>query len=485
MHINLSASFSGSTTEPASGSAEHADSSPVGAFFAQMDQVLNSGKEQEETAQAEKSDEQISSAAGADSLALILNSVLSAGSSQTQEAAVKSPSDQEDVIPVRGLKEDVQPAGRVALRKDAFITDTPIAAAPEVLKGVTAASTIPAGVPASSETEPDSSPEETQHPRNALPSDPGLEHRSVKAQDGRVLAQPVSADTAALNRTESALESHPVVAGSESSEVAERVRSADKPQSYENTVLRGKSQETGAPAKSQYYVQLEHTGTANSEAEQDSQQSDSTPKIVLTNRTDRSQVCGEVNTAGGERLEVLSPLTAVQPRPAFADAPSVTSKPMVASQQPGEFVLQLAERIRFQLQDGKGEIRIQLKPDSLGRLEIRAESSLNGVVARIFAESNAVKNYLESNLHLLQQTLQEQGLKIDRIQVSVQDGFGSPSSAGYTLESGNTGPGYQGRGTGRIPAPADFPPASPQEELPVDAATWVSLNPNVRFHTIA
>ena len=450
MQINLSAGLSGSTAEPAAGSAERTDKSPADSFFAQIDQVLNAGKEQEETAQAEKPGEQASSTAEADSLALILNSFLAAGSLQASGADIEYCSDQEG----------------------SFVTDTPITAAPEVPKGVTAGPSEFAGTAAA-----DSSTEKAQVPRNVLFSDPGSEHRPAKAQNRQVLAQPVPAEKLALNRTGLASEA-------EWSEVAESMGSADKFQSDETTLSKEKAQETAATAKSEYFAQLEYAGAANPEAGRDGQRSSSTANTVLSNGTKGLQAGGEINAAPGEQLEFSSQLTSVHSRPAFTDSPSATAKPGTVSQQPGDFILQLAERIRFQLHDGKGEIRIQLKPDALGRLEIRAESSLNGVIARIFAESSAVKNYLDSNLHMLQQNLQEQGLKIDRIQVSVHDGFGSPSSAGYAFESGYTGPGYEGRGDSPI-APPDVSPANPQEEWTADQSTWISLNPNVRFHTIA
>jgi flagellar hook-length control protein FliK len=227
----------------------------------------------------------------------------------------------------------------------------------------------------------------------------------------------------------------------------------------------------------------EHAGTADAQTGQQNSRNDCAASTILQNKTD-SVRADQSKPKAPERLqEAASPLASGPARLNDTTATVNASRPQTTGLQSREFIEQLAERIQVQVRDGKGEIRIQLKPDSLGHLEIRAESTVNGVVARIMAESGTVKNYLESNMHQLQQSLQDQGLRIDRIQVSVQDNSGSQSFSGYAAESGHSGSGNQGRsgnrsGSGEIAADL-------QEELPVDPGTWAALNPNGRFYTIA
>jgi flagellar hook-length control protein FliK len=157
----------------------------------------------------------------------------------------------------------------------------------------------------------------------------------------------------------------------------------------------------------------------------------------------------------------------------------------VTTAQPQEFVLQVAQRIQFQIRDGKETVRIQLKPDSLGRIEIRAETMGNGVIARIATESNSVKNYLENNMSILQQTLQDQGLKVDRIHIVVQDGLGFSSFSGYGAQFGHAGSGNtsdESQGSAEL---SGSMMADPLEEISLDPMTWDSLNPNIHFHTVA
>jgi len=98
---------------------------------------------------------------------------------------------------------------------------------------------------------------------------------------------------------------------------------------------------------------------------------------------------------------------------------SVPTRSVSASDQ--EFVIELAGRIQSQIRGGREMIRIQLHPEELGRLEIRAESGRNGIIARIAAESVDVKKLLETNLQSLQQTLEARGLKVDRLHIIVEE----------------------------------------------------------------
>jgi flagellar hook-length control protein FliK len=150
-----------------------------------------------------------------------------------------------------------------------------------------------------------------------------------------------------------------------------------------------------------------------------------------------------------------------------------------------EIVYQLAEQISIQVRDGTSEIRIQLKPDNLGSLEIRAENTIYGVSARISTESNAVKSYLENNLQALQQTLQDQGLKIDRIHIVVQNSFDSQSSSGFSAQLGYTGSGQNGRESQFSSGKSGSSSENPADDEALDPASWLALNPNNRFYTVA
>jgi hypothetical protein len=195
---------------------------------------------------------------------------------------------------------------------------------------------------------------------------------------------------------------------------------------------------------------------------------------------------GQPSLSAAERQSQVQSVFASSPAQNGESAGAVSASPAQSSTPHApEFVLQLADQIHIQIRDGKGEIRIQLKPDSLGRLEIRAENTIHGVAVRISTESSAVKSYLENNLQLLQQTLQDQGLKIDRIHIVVQDAFDSQSSSGFTAQFGHTGSGQNGKEPQFSSGKSGLSPVNPIEEGVLDPASWLALNPNNRFYTVA
>ncbi|MDR1728756.1 MAG: flagellar hook-length control protein FliK [Acidobacteriota bacterium] len=107
-----------------------------------------------------------------------------------------------------------------------------------------------------------------------------------------------------------------------------------------------------------------------------------------------------------------------------------------------EFVTQMAEHIRLQLRAGGGLIRIQLHPEDLGRVDIRAEQGREGITARITAESREAKALLENNLPSLQQALEERGLRVDRLHVVMREGA---DASGFAEDGSRSGQPWAGR----------------------------------------
>jgi flagellar hook-length control protein FliK len=232
---------------------------------------------------------------------------------------------------------------------------------------------------------------------------------------------------------------------------------------------------------------LENAGTDNSHADRENSRHEGVSWTVQQSQLANAQKdSAKAASSIAERpADADSQMAASPVRLADAGAPAIPGAAEATTSRPKEFIFQLADRIQVQLRDGKGEIRIQLHPENLGHLEIKAEATVAGVVARIVAESSTVKNYLETNLHLLQQSLQDQGLKIDRIQVTVQDQGGSESSSGFTAQSGHTGSGNHGKSSGHSSEGSGHLSSSQPEETTAEPLTWIRKNPNARFYTVA
>jgi flagellar hook-length control protein FliK len=146
-----------------------------------------------------------------------------------------------------------------------------------------------------------------------------------------------------------------------------------------------------------------------------------------------------------------------------------------------ELIPEIADHIRAQIQNGGNEIRIQLKPEALGRIEIHAENGAQGVTARILVETAAVKNYLENNLQMLQQNLQDQGLKVAHIDFLLQDGFGSQFFS-RQQQPGEAANERQNNHARRNVSDSNL--SSAANGTSFESGTIRSLGPNNTFHTI-
>ena len=80
---------------------------------------------------------------------------------------------------------------------------------------------------------------------------------------------------------------------------------------------------------------------------------------------------------------------------------------------------QIVRRAAIHLRNGQQEARIDLKPDFLGHVRLQIISENHQVTVRILAEHGFVKDMIENNLHQLKADLQQQGLEVDKVEVSV------------------------------------------------------------------
>ena len=112
---------------------------------------------------------------------------------------------------------------------------------------------------------------------------------------------------------------------------------------------------------------------------------------------------------------------------------------------------QVVNKVVFNLGNGRSEFKIDLKPESLGHLKMQILTENHHVTVRIVAENPLVKEMIEGNLAQLKANFQNQGLEIEKFDVSVaQDsnkngaGGGRYDSEKMGKKSGDTGNGYGG-----------------------------------------
>ena len=113
---------------------------------------------------------------------------------------------------------------------------------------------------------------------------------------------------------------------------------------------------------------------------------------------------------------------------------------------------QIVNKAALNVGNGRSEFKIDLKPESLGHLKMQILTENNQVTVRILAENPLVKDMIESNLAQLKANFQNQGLEIEKFDVSVardsdQNGTGDGryGSRKMRAKSGDPKNGYDGK----------------------------------------
>lgn len=129
---------------------------------------------------------------------------------------------------------------------------------------------------------------------------------------------------------------------------------------------------------------------------------------------------------GGAEGRLLSVSPAVQP--SFASPSTGTLRSLERSHfpppsvEPKWILEKIASQIRISTREGRTEIRIQLRPEHLGKMVIRVVAAEDGTLTgKIYVANQDVKNLLLSNISSLHETLREQGLAFSQLDVFTGD----------------------------------------------------------------
>lgn len=105
-----------------------------------------------------------------------------------------------------------------------------------------------------------------------------------------------------------------------------------------------------------------------------------------------------------------------------------------------DIVEQIVEQIKVNINQDNTSLEMQLYPEHLGRIQIHVVSKDGVMTARISAETEAAKQAIEAGLSNLKESLQNQNLKVDAIEVMVSTtGFaeGNEQKEQYQNEANN------------------------------------------------
>lgn len=100
------------------------------------------------------------------------------------------------------------------------------------------------------------------------------------------------------------------------------------------------------------------------------------------------------------------------------------SEPQAQRVDAERIMRQIMDHMKVQLKPDISSLEMQLHPASLGNLQVHLTSKGGMVTAQFFAQNETVKAALETQMIQLQESFEEQGIKVDAIEVAVQtNGF--------------------------------------------------------------
>ena len=145
----------------------------------------------------------------------------------------------------------------------------------------------------------------------------------------------------------------------------------------------------------------------------------------------------------GENPESESPLLTSlqkdQPQNTEVTFEQVTSPDFRSSQ---EIMDQILDYMKIQLKPEMDQLEMQLHPASLGTLKIHLVSKGGEVTAQFQVQNETVKAAVESQIALLKDSMKEQGIKVEAVEVTVEShAFESNLWQGQERENGSS---YQG-----------------------------------------
>lgn len=146
----------------------------------------------------------------------------------------------------------------------------------------------------------------------------------------------------------------------------------------------------------------------------------------------------EANNNGAQ----LKPDIAVTNNRTFSVESAQTSETVQAGQETNfasDNILNIVDKVRTSAAEGKHDFDIQLKPEFLGKVNIKLTMESGNIKVQIKTDDSAVKGLVSENLVSLQNMLEDKGVNVSNIDVY----YDSQTFAGNDQQAFNQNTGYQ------------------------------------------
>lgn len=153
-----------------------------------------------------------------------------------------------------------------------------------------------------------------------------------------------------------------------------------------------------------------------------------------------ADAAGTASGAAGIAAEAINP---AGKNVAEAVLKTVERPTILSEAQKQSATAQVVDRVKLMSGESKSEMELTLKPEALGKVNLKLVEERGQILARFTAESEQVKAVLESSMQLLKDALEKSGLQVSELSVSVgqQGANNRQNEAAQDDEAGNAGNG--------------------------------------------
>lgn len=182
-----------------------------------------------------------------------------------------------------------------------------------------------------------------------------------------------------------------------------------EPKSDEVRTQQPQAQETKQTAGQQTMEQQTDAGDADADSQTGDQVKSAQPEKMTADRNNS-------DVAKTQTVVQMQDTAGVQ---TMAHAADVTSETSYISVDTMDLLEQVAEQIRVNVSEGTSSMEMQLNPENLGKVYVNISSKEGMIHAQLAASNEAVRAALETQVADLRQNLNQAGVKVDAIEVTV------------------------------------------------------------------
>ena len=173
--------------------------------------------------------------------------------------------------------------------------------------------------------------------------------------------------------------------------------------------VRTQQPQTQQTAEQQTMEQQTDAGDADTDSQTGDQVKSAQPEKMTADRNNS-------DVAKTQNVVQMQDTAGVQ---TMVHAADVTSETSYISVDTMDLLEQVAEQIRVNVSEGTSSMEMQLNPENLGKVYVNISSKEGMIHAQLAASNEAVRAALETQVADLRQNLNQAGVKVDAIEVTV------------------------------------------------------------------